>query len=74
MVVSSQYYKPVPPAEAKVLAERYDKSIVIIFAWDPVFGMVHTTTWGASALEADKAAEALKKTFADFRQKPLGRK
>lgn len=51
-------YKPVPVAEAKQIAERYDKSIVVIAAWDPVFGLLHTTTYGVSANDKDHAADA----------------
>jgi hypothetical protein len=78
----SKPYKPIPVAEARTIAEIYDKSIVIIFAWDPVFGMIHTTTFGRSEQEKHWAAEGgeiatralgalpeLKTTFEDFRVK-----
>jgi hypothetical protein len=39
-------YEPVPVAAARAIAEQYGKSIVIIFAHDPVHGMLHTTTYG----------------------------
>ena len=59
-------YKPIPVAEGESLAIRFDKSVVIICAWDPVHGMLHTTTYGASeqekhwaALGGEKAARAL---------------
>ncbi len=39
-------YKPVPVATAKAIAEEFDKSIVIICAHDPVFGLLHVTTYG----------------------------
>ncbi len=50
-------YKPIPTAEAKTLAGHYDKSIVIIFAWDPVHGLIHTTTYGVSEQDKDWAAK-----------------
>lgn len=52
----SDQYQPIPTAVAKQIAERYNKSIVIICAFDPEHGMLHTTTYGAS--EQDKALAA----------------
>ncbi len=39
-------YEPVPVEAARAVAEKYGKSIVIIFAHDPVHGLLHTTTYG----------------------------
>ncbi len=50
-------YKPIPVAEARAIAERFDKSIVIIAAWDPVFGLLHTTTYGGTEAEKHWAAD-----------------
>ncbi len=50
-------YKPVPVATAKSIAEEFDKSIVIIFAHDPVFGHVHTTTYGVGPQNKAWAAQ-----------------
>jgi|SRR5579863_5050598 len=50
-------YKPIPVEDAKALAERYQKSIVIIFAWDPAHGLIHTTTYGFSEQDKDWAAK-----------------
>lgn len=77
-------YKPIPVIEAKSLAERFDKSIVIVCAWDPAHGLLHTTTYGVSeqekhwaALGGEKATRALGglpelgTTFEDFRKLDL---
>ncbi len=50
-------YIPVPVEAAKDIAERFQKSIVIIFAHDPVHGQIHTTTFGVSAQEKLWAAQ-----------------
>ncbi len=50
-------YAPVPVAMAKSIAESYAKSIVIIFAHDPVFGLVHTTTYGTTPQNKAWAAQ-----------------
>ncbi len=50
-------YVPVPVAVAKSIAESYSKSIVIIFAHDPVYGLVHTTTYGIDARNKAWAAQ-----------------
>ena len=74
-------YKPIPVAEAQSIAERFDKSVVIIAAWDPVFGLLHMTTYGVdeqekhwAALGGEKVADVLGATpdlevcFEDFRR------
>jgi hypothetical protein len=55
--MKAQDYKPVPVEEAKAIAERYDKSIVIIFCHDPVHGYMHTTTYGTDPQNKAWAAE-----------------
>lgn len=44
--MSEEKYKPVPVAAARAIAEQYDKSIVIVFSYDPVYDLIHTTTYG----------------------------
>lgn len=51
-------YQPIPVHEAQRLAESYAKSMVVILAHDPVHEMMHTTTYGADAVEKEIAAEA----------------
>ncbi len=50
-------YAPVPVAMAKQIAEQFGKSIVIIFAHDPVYGLVHTTTYGTTPRNKAWAAQ-----------------
>ncbi len=50
-------YRPVPVAAAKTIAEQYGKSIVIIFAHDPVHGLMHTTTYGTDPQNKAWAAQ-----------------
>lgn len=50
-------YKPVPVEVARQIAEQYGKSIVIIFAHDPVHGIMHTTTFGADPQNKAWAAQ-----------------
>ncbi len=45
-------FLPVPVAAAKAIAERYQKTIVLILAWDPVHGKTNVTTYGEN--EADR--------------------
>ena len=74
-------YQPVPVEAAKLIARRYDKSIVVILAYDAEHRVTHTTTYGESekdkiyaAAGGDRCAEALgcdlqlKTTFEDFRE------
>ncbi len=49
-------YVPVPVEAAARIATDYAKSIVIIWAWDPVAGVIHTTTYGTGAKEKQWAA------------------
>ena len=50
-------YKPVPVAEARRISETYGKSVVLIFAWDPAHGMLHSTTYGRNEQEKEWAAQ-----------------
>lgn len=49
-------YKQVPVAAAIEIAAKFDKSMVVILAWDPVHQLTHTTTYGVSAFEKEQAA------------------
>jgi hypothetical protein len=49
-------YNPVPVETARRVGDEFGKSIVIINAWDPVHGKLHTTTWGRSGDEKGWAA------------------
>src|SRR5437588_9363562 len=73
-------YKPIPVEAAKEISDKYEKSIVLIWSWDPVHELLHTTTYGKSIQEknwaargGEIAAEALgaimteKDTYEDFR-------
>jgi hypothetical protein len=40
-------YRPVPVQVARTIAEEYQKSCVIVLAYDPVYGLLHTTTYGS---------------------------
>lgn len=75
-------YLPIPVKEAARIASRYQKSVVIIHAWDPVHGLMHTTTYGVSPSDKYYAAEggdlsasilgantSRKKVYEDFRTK-----
>ena len=77
-------YMPIPVKAAKDIAEKYEKCIVIINAWDNVHGLLHITTYGVSeqdklnaASGGDISAEALgaympaKTTYQDFREPKL---
>ncbi|HZT79607.1 MAG TPA: hypothetical protein VFA26_05280 [Gemmataceae bacterium] len=37
---------PIPVFAAAELAERYNKSLVVILSYDAKHGLLHTTTWG----------------------------
>lgn len=54
-------YKPIPVSVAKEIAEKFKKSIVIIAAWDPIHGLLHTTTSGRNKQECEWAALGGKK-------------
>jgi hypothetical protein len=73
-------YIPVPVEAAKAIAEQYGKSIVIVFSHDPVYDLLHTTTYGTDpqnkawaaqggeiATKALGAVVELKTDFEDYR-------
>lgn len=49
-------YQPIPVEVAACVGEKFGKTIVIVCAWDPVYGVIHTTTWGKAPLEKHQAA------------------
>lgn len=54
-------YKGVPVAAAKAIAEKYDKNQVIVVAWDAAHGKEHVTSYGATKLECEQAAEGARR-------------
>jgi hypothetical protein len=50
-------YQPVHVTEARGIAERYQKRVVVITAWDEAHGRLHTTTYGVTAQDKLWAAE-----------------
>lgn len=73
-------YKAIPVKTAKEIADHFDKSIVIIFSYDPIYGMLHTTTYGNGPQDKIDAAQGgeiatkalggiteLRKDFQDYR-------
>lgn len=50
-------YKPVTVETARTIAESFDKSIVIIAAYDSVHGMLHITTYGTDPTAKEAAAK-----------------
>lgn len=50
-------YVPVPVSAAQSIAQSYQKSMVIVCAWDPVHDLLHTTTFGVSAIDKAMAAD-----------------
>jgi hypothetical protein len=51
-------YLPIPVGVALQIAEQFQKSQVIILAWDPVHQLTHTVTYGVSAFDKENAAAA----------------
>lgn len=49
-------YKPIPVEVARKIAEAYDKSTVIIIAYDPLHQVFHHSTYGVSAEDKVVAA------------------
>jgi hypothetical protein len=49
-------YVPIPVHTAKSIADNYAKSMVVILAYDPIFQVTHTTTYGKDAWEKEQAA------------------
>lgn len=65
-------YKPVPVEAARQIAHQFDKSTVVILAYDPVHELTHTATYGKSAADKDAAASLVgdisqRQTHEDFR-------
>lgn len=53
-------YQSIPVDEARAIARRYEKAIVIINAWDDQHQKLHTVTYGVSPnqkIQAGKAGE-----------------
>lgn len=51
-------YREIPVAEARRLAGEFDKSMVVILAFDPVHLRTHVTTFGVDSEDKLRAAEA----------------
>jgi hypothetical protein len=49
-------YIPVPVEAAKSIAERFKQKAVVVLAWDDGRELMHTTTYGASAIDKVVAA------------------
>ena len=49
-------YVEVPVSAAREIAERYQTDIVIINAWDAVHQLIHTATYGVTAVDKRFAA------------------
>lgn len=67
-------YKPIPVDVGRLIASRFDKTQVVILAYDPTHGMWHTVTYGRSAADKDAAAmlgEAATRLVADVVQRSM---
>ncbi len=51
-------YLPIPSSHAKVIAEAYKKSMVLILAYDRLHEKTHCTTYGVTAIDKENAALA----------------
>lgn len=51
-------YKPIPVGIAQRISEEFEKSQVVILAYDPVHQLTHTVTYGYSAFDKENAAAA----------------
>lgn len=64
---------PVPVEAARQIADRYEKTVVVILAYDPLSELIHTTTYGRGAQEKEVAAwageQAAKAVGCDLQQK-----
>jgi hypothetical protein len=49
-------YRPVPVQAAEYIAKTFNKSMVVVLAYDRVHAKTHTTTYGVSAIEKEQAA------------------
>lgn len=56
--IGGHSYVMIPVGAARDVAEKYRKSMVVINAWDSVYGCLHTTTYGVSADQKAMAADA----------------
>ena len=54
--MSEEAYEAVPVHEARKIAERYRKAIVVIVAYDTTHQKLHTTTFGVMPEDKDVAA------------------
>src|SRR3954454_15981188 len=74
-------YKQITTDVAKQIAEHFEKSQVVVWAWDPAHELVHVTTYGVSAEDKVVAAQSgelvgqvlgldrsKQRSFQDFRQ------
>jgi hypothetical protein len=50
-------YVPVPVEAARAVAQRWEKQVVVIVAWDQGHNKVHTTTYGFSPRDKIAAAK-----------------
>ncbi|MBW3538729.1 MAG: hypothetical protein KY476_00515 [Planctomycetes bacterium] len=55
--MASETYKPVPVEEARHIAARYSKSMVVILSYDPAAALTHTTTYGVAPEDKEQAAD-----------------
>lgn len=56
--MSDSDYKPIPVKVAAEISRGFEKSIVVILAYDKVHGLTHVTTFGESASDKVAAASA----------------
>lgn len=50
-------YKPIPVAVGVEIAKKYEKSVVVLLAYDPVHQKMHTMTYGVTAKDKEYAAD-----------------
>lgn len=50
-------YKPIPVSVAVQIAESFEKSMVVIMAYDPKHERSHTTTYGQNPADKENAAK-----------------
>lgn len=58
MATHVDQYKPVPVDVAKQIADRFDKAMVVILAYDVAHELTHTTTYGTTEYGKENAAGA----------------
>ncbi len=49
-------YKPIPVEVARQISHEFDKSMVVILAYDPAHLLMHTVTYGVDPLDKETAA------------------